>query len=129
MTSSCSTTVRLPAVAILLTFQPFRPEVPVALLPWGLRDPMLSISLIAGAVWWFGYLRHRALVLLHFGSASLGLAFSRLVEASGIGASIPSEDCWIAVLYVTVGYVVFMAWLHRSRTEAIAAVGLNLDLG
>ncbi|MHC4091741.1 MAG: hypothetical protein ACYSVY_15985 [Planctomycetota bacterium] len=124
----------LPGAAILLTLRPFDAEVPVILLPKWLRDPMLSVLLVAGAAWWFGYSRHRAIALLHAGNASFGLAAFRAVNALIAESAAPiwpsaeaiaPRGVWIAALYMTAGYLVLAACLRRSRIEALLALAVH----
>jgi hypothetical protein len=121
----------LPVVAILLTLRPFEAEVPVVLLPWWLRDPMLIVSLAAGAAWLFGYFRHRFVALLHVGNAALCLGVYRMLRRLTDlpvtqGSLIPAQDLWTVALYVAAAYLVVTACLRRSRREALLALVLHL---
>jgi hypothetical protein len=124
----------LPAVAILLSLLPFDSEVPLTLLPWWVRDPILGIFVAAAAAWWFGYLRHRAIVLMHAANAALGLAVLRVGQTLSTVAPVspppgagllPSHGLWPVVLYGIVGYFLLAACLRRSRVEALAALAAN----
>ena len=121
----------LPGVAILLGSQRFDAEVPVAMLPVWLRDPVMGILPAAAAAWWFGYSRHRTVALFHAGSAALLLTALREVGVLlgepadsvllGVGFAVPDE-VWAAILYAATGYLVLGAWLRRSRVEAVVAL-------
>ncbi|MCP4245556.1 MAG: hypothetical protein GY778_00765 [bacterium] len=125
----------LPGVAVLLTLQPFDPEVPVVLLPGWLGDPTLTVALAAAGAWWFGYARHRTVVLLHAGNAALGLAAYRtvgLLAVEGAVTSWPltqvarSNGLAVAMLYATAIYLAVVACIRRSRLEGLAALAVHL---
>lgn len=125
----------LPLVAILLATQPFDADVPVATLPFWLRDPMLPTSLIAAGAWWLGYLRHRAAPALHAGSASFALAAFRAISTFlshdagianlGVGG-IASRDVIAFAFFGAAGYFAVSAWIRRCRPEAFLALLANL---
>lgn len=127
--------VMAPAAAIALTMQPFHDAVPTEWLPGPLRDPMIVTSALAVAVWWFGYLQSRKIVLLHAGMAAMALFAYRALQSIGIAnvaveqPAIESEWPyglrWIS-LYVVTGYLLLVSWRRRSRVELMAAAIVHM---
>jgi|GEM_PF-1181136 len=120
-----------PAVAIGFALQGFHVAVPAERFPVWLRDPMVCISALAAAVWWFGFNRCRMPALLHCGSAALGLCAFRVLKSLGSGmewgvsslgtAAGHDARLWV-VLYAIFGYLLLVAWWRRSRITALLAV-------
>ncbi|HKQ49496.1 MAG TPA: hypothetical protein VJZ71_15600 [Phycisphaerae bacterium] len=115
----------IPGIAIFIAQQPFDPDVPVARLPPWLRDPLIAMSTIAAASWWFGYHLHRYRVLLHAGCAALALAAFRAIHGP-IDVPVVIASMRVPVLmYASAVYFVAIAWMLRSRLEALAATAIQ----
>lgn len=126
----------LPAVAIVLARVPFSEQMPVTKLPVWFRDPLLTMLVIAAAAWWFGYVRHRAALLLHAGSAALGLAALRAMQdrapqvATAVvpaleTADVPARDLIVMALYGLTVYLALVSVARRSRIEGLAAIAVH----
>lgn len=123
-----------PLVAIGLAADGFHPQVPVQVLPWVLRDPLLTTLLLAAAAWWFGAERGRHPRLLHLGSLALVAAAFRGIDLpaappagiDGLWAIAPySRDEAAIVGYALTAYLLAIAWLRRSRGEVLAALVIH----
>lgn len=69
----------LPVAAIVLSGQGFHQNVPLDRLPTAFRDPLITTLLIAAVAWWYGFIRCRAVTLLHAASAAAALAVARIL--------------------------------------------------
>lgn len=115
----------MPGIAILLALQPFNEDVPVARMPPWLRDPMIAMAAMAGAAWWFGYRRHRKRILLHAGCAALALAALRALHGPIDEPVVLASMRVPVLLYGSAAYFMALAWMLRSRLEALAATAIQ----
>jgi hypothetical protein len=125
----------LPAIAIGMSTGRFDEHMPLKLLPWFVRDPLLPVLALAAVAWWFGCVRHRSVIMMHAGSASLAMALWRVVRPEAPAASlahswtttqVPLRDLATLILYGVAAYLCLCALLRRSRVEGVAAAGVHL---
>jgi hypothetical protein len=123
-----------PLVAIGLAADGFHPKVPIHVLPWVLRDPLLTTLSLAAAAWWFGAERGRYPQLLHLGSLALVAAAFRGIDLpaapaigfDGLVAIAPYSRHEAAIVgYALTAYLLAIAWLRRSRGEVLAALVIH----
>lgn len=116
----------LPAVALFLARSPFDERFPVDRLPPWMADPLIALSGLAALSWWHGFLCHRIALLLHAGTAALALMVFQIARGPVMHLHQIRADVWLLLLYLSVAYLLVVAWLRRSRCEALAAVYLHL---
>lgn len=122
----------LPLVAIGLTLDRFHPSFPRQALPRFLRDPAIATLLLAAIVWWIGYHRARVGILLHIANTACAAGLWRLAHLPGSTVTIGGEfrpdralDLLTLALYTAALYLAAIAWLRRSRVEALVAIFLH----
>lgn len=124
----------LPVLAIVWAHGHFDERMPLGMLPRFLQDPLLTTLAAAALAWWFGFLRFGHPILLHGGSAATAWACLRAVRLYAPGAaSIPlpssgpfdpeaARNLIVIGLYLVAAYLIGMALVRRSRSEAVAAL-------
>jgi hypothetical protein len=121
----------LPLAVLALATEPFDPEIPVRNLPAGLRDPLLTMLVLAATAWWLGAARTRSPGLFHLGSGGAALAAIRAfmilrpavsVPPADTTEGIPLRDLVALALSAVTAYLLATAALRRSRPEAVLAL-------
>ncbi len=118
----------VPILALMLSLSGFDRAVPVEALPVLLRNPRLTILLLAAITWWYGAVRHRRVWLLHAGSAA---AASAILLALARPASFPTVFTSHAAplpvylsgaAYSAAAYLLIVGAWRRSRRDVLTAL-------
>ncbi|MCB9852364.1 MAG: hypothetical protein H6819_04650 [Phycisphaerales bacterium] len=115
----------LPLVAVVLATGTFDPRVPVELLPEPLRNPLVPTLLIASAVWFYAFARHRFVTLFHAGSAALAAAVFRAADEIPVVVQLPQRAAFLCAVGCVVAYLLIVAIVRRSRGEALVGLAVT----
>ncbi len=96
---------------------------------------MRSTLALCGVAWWFGLVRHRAVVLTHAGHAAIAAASWLMikktapavaVEPAVVDVVVASRSMSINLLLASAAYLAGVSILRRAGFEAVAALGVSL---
>lgn len=112
----------LPLIAVALSAASFDAHVPIELLPRPLHHPLVPTLVIAAAAWFFAFARHRLVTFFHAASAAMGLACARAAADYRFVTTLPPRNLFVGVLGLVAAYLLVIAVVRRSRSEALVAL-------